>query len=115
MTEIGRGEILEEYVVSENVGDVIRRGGEERVRESEKGERCDGGEIIVDGGREEERGEEGEIWEGREDGSEVEGERGGGSGGGEEKDVEEECRARMGFYYHCCKREEVIDLCWERE
>lgn len=111
MTEIGRREILEEYVVPENVGDVIRRRGEERVWEGEEGERCDGGEIIVDGGGEEERGEEGEIWEGREDGGEVEGERGCGSGGGEEEDVEEDCRGRMGIkgcYYHCCK--ERIDL-----
>lgn len=111
MTEIGRREKLEEYMVSENVGDVIRRGGEERVRESEEGERCDGGEIVVDGGGEEERGEAREIWVGRQDGGEIEGERGCGSGGGEEEEeVEEESRGRMGikgcYYYHCCKRRE---------
>lgn len=107
-TEIGRGEVLEKDVVAKNVGDVRRSGwGEERVGEGEESEGSDGGEIVGDGGGEEERGEAGEIWEGREKGSDVEREGGcGGGGGGEEEEVEEkERRGRMGikgcYYYHC--------------
>eukprot|EP00268_Persea_americana_P038396 TRINITY_DN37982_c0_g1_i1.p2 TRINITY_DN37982_c0_g1~~TRINITY_DN37982_c0_g1_i1.p2 ORF type:complete len:280 (+),score=80.91 TRINITY_DN37982_c0_g1_i1:1139-1978(+) len=78
-TEVGWGEVLEEDVEAEGVGEGGGGGGgeaEEVVGDDEEGERGAGGEVGWDGGGGEEAGEVGEVWVGGEEDGDVKGRTG---------------------------------------